>query len=244
MLERSLGKRNQEFQDSALLYQKRERQHGKDAWLIYESTIFDYERQFQGLFPDQVKKRSGGITQFIEQRRLQQRPVVALDLMSDGHVFRQWEADAALAVNLFDHRTDREKTIDTKDNHLEVVTGSIAIKPTWQAIDNWLKLHSPERGQFDLIMMRGGGPIEDIPSEPKLLYIYLQRLWDRLSPQDGLLLTQIPKEGLTVTEDWAHHVATLGLDAQFHADKVRDIQLNPVLKLMRHPNDPEQLPQL
>lgn len=80
-----------------------------------------------------------------------------------------------------------------------------------------------------------------IPSDPRLYYQLVNRLYRMLSPDGGTIYTQIPLAEWPVVqtiERWIDFVSqTQGIDSNY--DK-----LHSALTLTRHPDSPDNLPKL
>jgi hypothetical protein len=235
---------------------ERERvEKGKKPWGVYESSILVYEKEFAPLFATDPKpefaQEPRNISQFLLERRQQGLPRVALDMMSGTNALRGLDVEAGLAIALHDHRTPQQQSDDVTIHHVHMATGSLAEAKTWRRIDQWVK-QKTQRDTFDLIMARPVAPISQFYPETDgvnhdfaVPYTMVQRLWNRLSRDGGMLVAEVPELGWSRT---AHIIpswielckSTSGIDLTYaHPEKHM-----PMLKLMRRHDSPEKLPLL
>lgn len=215
-----------------------EKEKGDAHWKIIDSDLRDYETFFIPVFdyPD-------GIMPFMRERRRQHKPLVVLDLMSNGHPYVDMRTDATLAVCLHENRTEQRQVFERDRAHLTVLPGDAYEGSTWREIDIWLRKTAPNTHAFDLVTVRPVGPIKAVPEDPRLLYIMMQRLWQRLNPDGGMLLTQIPEHARKITERWSEKLRSSGITA-VHPLAHKEYSTLMMLKLIRKNNDPHRLPEL
>lgn len=212
----------------------------KEVWQSYKGSLRDYEDSF-----DVILSAMGirSFSRYINERQQEGRNIYIIDIMSDGEFLRQLPGiGGGLAVSLSDKRTP-EMIEKDKAKNIDVIVGDILLPKTWQKISQWLK----ERGiSFcDVAVCRGVGGVEVIPKEA---YTYvLSQMWSRLSPADGLLLTQVPERDETLARQWGEEVKQTGIEFYFQrrgptfVDNVRGTN-KPAIGLIKKQGSPEKLP--
>ena len=216
------------------------------TWAVYRSTAREYSDVFEDVLPEGVSD----IFEWVGNRRKAGKPLVAVDLMSEGMALRQLFPDAGLAVGLSDQRDVDDEEYD-RATRIDMITGDLLRTRTWQAIEGWLADHSPT-GKADLIMERGVGGLRNIPNDPKLYHVLINRLWNSISSDNGLLLLQSPAMSGEILQPWAKQVREkTGIAIQVATEpRVIDIggesfqldRLMPVLSMERKPEDPDIIP--
>lgn len=207
----------------------------KEGVLSYQSF---FGRVFETPFRD-----------FLIGRRQEGKNTFVLDLMSPGAVLHQLPIQGGLAVSLGDGRTDEEKMAD-RENGIDLATGNVLLIEPWKKIHSWLFQHNIDG--FDLILCRPDGGLDPsyIPEIKGVYYSLINRAWNVLSPDNGVLLTQVPyhlhylreysfSPGPVPKKEMDKWLQLL-LDSNIGVNY--DFQL--ALKLVRNPNSPQNLPVL
>lgn len=97
--------------------------------------------------------------------------------------------DRGLATGLADDRTTEIKDADTKAG-IDVLCGDLMAKRIWSEIDLWQRDNGIK--SFDLIVCR---PVDGIWEIAPVLYPYIfGKVWERLSDNGGLFVTQFSKD--------------------------------------------------
>lgn len=127
------------------------------------------------------------------------------------------------------------------------ITGDLLLSKTWSRVDQSMK----ERGikNFDIAIIRPEGPLQSASSELSesavrmntmsgILISILQRTWARLSPNEGVLLIQLPasmKWDRPIPR-WMKKLSEGKYDFSYHQYRA--------LKIIKHPDSPDTLPRL
>ncbi|MBI2410791.1 MAG: hypothetical protein HYV32_02790 [Candidatus Kerfeldbacteria bacterium] len=157
----------------------------KGKWGIYGEGKFSYTQTFEKLLDGR------SLDDLIREKREKTDTVVALDLMGEGQVLREVDIDAGLAVTLVDRRSSEKKQIDMEKD-IDMITDNVVYKSTWRQIEGWVARSTKKRG-LDFIFCRPIGGIYTLPKDDMDLYYYLvQQMWNMLSPENGMILSQAP----------------------------------------------------
>lgn len=98
--------------------------------------------------------------------------------------------DTGLCVTLVDERQERLRALDRR-LRIEVLCCDLTSKSAWVVIDK--KRREMGIDAFDLIVCRGVDAVAE-DAVPRALYPFLfSKIWGRLSHEDGLFMTQLPK---------------------------------------------------
>jgi len=168
---------------------------GNKPWAVYSSGLTSFGRTFEGL-PD------GNIVDQITP----ESNAYILEVMGDGQICRELDgAIGAMALTATDSRGETRKKFDEQYG-LELVAGNIALPSTWNQASNYIRAHN--LSGFDLVVSRpvGGLDLENSLNSPKIFQLLMQRMWERLRPDGGILLFQY---SLKNSFDPAKYVATL-----------------------------------
>lgn len=207
-------------------------------WKIYESFVGEYDETFS-------RALGTSISSFISGRK---SPVV-IDLMAPTFTLCQlftfakfFDRDRfGLAVSLSDGRTFIRKMLDASMG-VHQIAGDIMKSSTWREIDSKLKGR-----KADLVMERAVGGLDILPINPKLYAILINKAWQILSDQRGVMLLQTPhnavllEAGINIQELVSNlkakrvNVECFGLGAGTQNKRL-------VLKLVKTPGSPEKLP--
>lgn len=209
-------------------------QDGDDGgrWSIYGFTdIKNYESDFS-------KVLNGSTIHDLLKNR--QFPVV-IDLMAPSGVlatlFERFpdRQKLGLAISLSDLRNYEEKERDERLN-VKQIRGDLIRSSTWDEIEE--KLQGRKAG---LIMERALGGLHCIPSNSRFYAMLLNKAWSLLSKNNGVLIAQIPIKFETETGKWISGIINANnIDASI--DRVGVSTELMVIKLVKTPNSPEQLP--
>lgn len=205
-----------------------------DGWLEYGVGIEVYQETFS--------KVLGGINivDFVKGRH---HPVV-VDLMSPSEgladLFRQIsEPGLGLAVSLEDLR---RKETQRRDHRLNIyqLAGDVTKFSTWNAIDQKLK-----GKKADLIMERGKEGLVFIPVNKRFYAIIINKLWNMLSEEGGIMLIETPGfskdylENVMPIPKWIDYLKTKGIDAAYD---LGDWNHSGTLRVTKKTQSPKVLP--
>lgn len=154
-----------------------------DKWPnYYGSDIKSYQEEFNRIL------RGEKIVDFVKNRP---SPVV-IDFMGPSDtiasLFKRLPKDKpklGLAVSLEDRRSKRQVKRDEELN-IQQVAGDITRPSTWQRINEAL-----QGRKADLIMERAVLGLAHIPTNEKFYAIVINKAWQMLSDQNGMLLAQV-----------------------------------------------------
>lgn len=195
-------------------------------WTFYGSPLKAYEQTF-GSVLDGTSIRS-----FVSGKTF---PVV-LDLMSPSETLRDLFMDIrdrdkiGIAVSLSDHRANYAKRVD-KRLGISQIAGDITRSSTWDEIVTKLGGR-----KADLIMERGSLGLIYIPQHPKFQAIMINKLWDSLSSNNGMLLLQVRYSNLV--KKWVDYLGNKNIKACFRFG----VDIFPSLRIDKKPNSPSELP--
>ncbi len=170
---------------------------GGEVWTHYGELVFDYDEAFSEVL---TAFNYSSIRNILSERKVRDLGTNILDLMGGSASFlrdlkrpRRAEdtpspLETGLCVTLVDGRGQKIKDLDEKLN-IHVLPGDLTSKKTWDQLDQWQKQRKIEA--FDIIVCRGEGGLDYLP---EAFYPYLfGKVWERLSRDDGLFITQLPK---------------------------------------------------
>lgn len=203
----------------------------RSSWGYTGSPISDYEASFGcpvGFFNDHMA-----------ERQALGRGLVALDFASEGQALRGISPlDAGLAVSLSDMRDDEGKRFDEEHN-ISHLSGDALSKGVWRNMHSWLEKKGAGENKFDVIICRPLGGMFGLPDFNSVHFFVLQNMYQLLSRDYGLLMTQVPFWRLRPSfVDYFEQLGrTEGVDVVF-GDSFS------TLVLEKHPNAPEVLPKL
>lgn len=191
------------------------------------SGVEEYEEAFETIL--QPGETLQGI---LEQWDPQQTTV--LDFMGYGEVLHELGVRHGLAVALTDARDAERK--EKHGSAITVVDGNILKSQTWHRIDEWLREQSQPDG-FKMILARPVAGINTLSSEPRILYAMIDRLYRRLSDQNGTILFE---GGIIMTEkfrEWATAISSAdGIDVRFYIHDNASLSLEDILASARQGN--------
>ncbi|MCW1930164.1 MAG: hypothetical protein KIH62_002500 [Candidatus Kerfeldbacteria bacterium] len=227
-----------------------ETREGAKRWYIYRRLSSDYEREFENLFFER-----DGIRRFVSERKNKGLPVVIGDFMSDGHALSGFLPDAGLAISLRDNTNERIRA-EYVAAHISVLEGDLSHAAAWREIDRWLDVQAPDSKKFDLILCCPHGPMTLFSDDPRFLFVFLQRMWRRLNPDGGMLLTQVPRSFSYLLESWERTLHIQGIDVLSDMSMLKHprfvpkqdffspqyVEISPHIRIDRKISDPERLP--
>ncbi|MBI4360117.1 MAG: hypothetical protein HY564_03420 [Candidatus Jacksonbacteria bacterium] len=207
-------------------------------WNVYGHESVPYEYTFKNLF------ENGEFTTFDDwatKRKEHGKPVFVLDLMGTGNFMNVY--DTMVAVTLFDMQD--KPPIGDKSKY--IIEGNIYTGSIWHKIERCINEH-----KFDLITCRPYGAFLHQTDKrfvkrhehayTTLYTMLLQRAYELLSFDDGLLLSEIPDMKAFNNEVISHYIELLtksGVKANYsQSDKERFYQF----KLEKNHDSPMKLP--
>lgn len=212
-------------------------------WGIRDGLQYPYEASFAEVLP------RGNLSQLVELSRQEIRKGLVLDFMGYGQVLRELPLTGGLAVALTDPRSKKNKESDTQRN-ISFVEGNVLRSSTWNEIKNWLAKQETDDQRFDLILSRPVRGLDALTNHHKVSIIILQRLWQLLSSQNGVLLTQFRKEvfDLNLVNRWVMLLnRTKGIKASLSLTRDPPCYpgaFKPAISLIKSEGAPEKLPLL
>ncbi len=163
---------------------------------------------------------------WVEYRRRKFGEVKVLDIMSQGGILRKLGVSGG-SVALSDKRTQSEKEIDKSESRF-LVFGDILSAGTWRKI----KDQTP-KGGFDLVLCRPIAGLKNLPANGELYTVIFQRMYEMLSNQEGILLTEYhPSQSKFVEESCNKLNKIQGIEAKSDSN---------TFSLMKHPEAPNSI---
>lgn len=228
-----------------------------DWWRISRSNSAGYNKRFHGLLSgdsDDIEllremtlasaltrafkemltfHRDNRLKAMVEEKKSRGR-VLALDLMGYGSVLRDLDIEG-VAVCLKDRRNLKEIASDD-DGGRTVIAGDIRSAQTWRKLHVYM-CEVADGAKFDFIFCLPIGALYKIPSE-RIFYEYcFGKLYSTLSPNGGILLSQVNGRMTSLAGEAARALNEIeGIDAAFQMS----IQ-GTAFMLTKHPNAPERL---
>lgn len=150
------------------------------CWNILFSDAQNYEETFSQVLGEDTLKS------ILE--RWNPSDTAVLDMMGYGEVLHDLNVQHGLAVALTDKRDKYKKT--KHGPAIDMVTGNILSAKTWRAIDDWLHIKAPDDHLFKLILARPEGGLQTLPQRADYGAVLIDRLYRRLSSQEGTMLVQ------------------------------------------------------
>ncbi len=210
--------------------------------VIFRSPLRDYCVNFVPLLngtsligPDYPEDLLANFVCKISDRRV--NPYV-LDVFADETVVRELVDDYGFAGGVAMALALKPKPLDKSEyKQTGLVTGNVLRRSTWRSLTD--KMKELDIPIFDLIISRGEGALVGLTDNPYVHYFLLQELWQRLNPDGGVMLLQIPHTKGMNLEDWAANVRKLGVPTG-----IGDDGLFPVAMMTRLPHSPRQFPRI
>jgi len=211
---------------------------GQD-WFVTHSSRADYQKAFDNVLHGRL------IHDSILARTMRSQQAFAMDLMGYGTAL-DMPMTGGLAVSLSDKRLVTQQQRDSQKN-IGHISGDVLKSTTWVEIEEWIKKNNTQDQGFHLIMCRPIRGIRHLTDRPEVHSVLLQRAWNVLSPDRGVLLTQTHTADSPYLPQWIDILnATPGIHADFHIPDHNQEEIYdtlPTLKLTRLPDAPEKLPQ-
>lgn len=178
--------------DIAEPYAVAESKGGRPPWIYYGSSLRDYEESYAGLHVPPYF--NGDVKEFLTQRRKPGEKITALDLMADAAVVRELRdegyIDQGLAVSLGDGRSQERRSSDAVKG-VHQLSGNLLERRTWQSIQSQAQQNGMKQ-QFDIVLSCSAGGYRTFPEEPYVYFSLLNRIWQLTSPENGLIIVQLP----------------------------------------------------
>lgn len=182
-----------------------------ESWWYYGRHIKEYQEEFRGIL---------GGDEIVNIVRDRPSPVV-IDFMglSDtlASLFKKLPKEKPrfwLAISLEDKRNKRKRKRDNMLN-IEQLAGDITEASTWREINARL-----QGRKADLIMERATMGLAYIPIHPKFYSIAINKAWQMLSEQGGMILAQVPSSEMLHSHNipfkkWIEYLRENGIDASY-----------------------------
>jgi len=185
-----------ELKKNQYLREKIEKKEGR--WPVSESSIEDFEQDFQQLLETDQEEGRMGIRFLVRERQRQDHKPIVLDLMGDGEAMRgiantrfiQRKGMHGLSVTLNDLRDADAMQADQKQD-LDVLEENLLTGKGWRAIRHWL-VEIDEQAKFDVILSRARGGLHAIGESPRTAFSLLNRAY-RLLEKGGVMILEIPE---------------------------------------------------
>ena len=196
-------------------------------WKIYDSSLKKFAETFSSVLPDSYtdiieepgfvkpQEYANAFKKYIENTLRKNRHRSAIEFGGSGSKlfseFSKGYFEKTLGVSLEDIRTDKEKRIDSENNHNIFVGDILNTKDT--NFDHYL--HDDLKiEKVDLIISRMMGPLDGLAKNPLLLERVIQK-WYQLLNQNGIIFLQF--------EFFDKHLPTN------HHDAFLDVEFNNTL---------------
>lgn len=211
----------------------------EDSWPINGEDIDSYESDFRYVL---------GGTHIVDIVKGKSFPVF-VDIMGPSDTLADLSRQIpnkpkfGLAVSYVDKRSDQKKIEDEKLG-IKQIAGDIMRAETWEKINKEL-----DGKKADLVIERAVMGIEYIPKNAKLYAFLINKAYELLSDNGGVLLVQTPgEESLTKSgvdiERWVEYLNKNNINAVCKLDERRaDLPYKwRVLKIVKTPDSPKNLP--
>jgi hypothetical protein len=210
------------------------------CWGRYGSPLSDYEQTFGYSEPNPISA-------FIRKREVAGKSSLALDLFGEGTAIRDLSGKepglvGGLSLTLCDNRSEQRARLDAERN-LHVVGGDIFRGSTWHKIHAFLDSIPIEDNKFNITLYRPILGDFNVPAHPAIRGFLLQKVYETLSEDGGVLLAQ----GLKILHEsdlyrWTEMINnTPGLQVEFNCENPDS---NNVMKLTKTKGAPAKLPLL
>jgi len=150
----------------------------------WNSDVFEYRCVFGSVF-------SIWFNDFLDKRRNEGK-VYALDLMSTSAMLTGLKIDGGVAVGL-GNITNELSEEQMRERNITYIAGNLLKIQPWNSIKDWLGRNNADG--FDLITCRAnlsGCHSEYVPRFPSVYYALLDRAWNLLNKNGGVLLVDAP----------------------------------------------------
>lgn len=212
------------------------------GWYTYDSSILAYMLDFDPVLKD---------LNLIDFLRNRENPVV-VDFLASPAAIRDLIKVAGvnlkqgIAVGLKDIRTPNERAQDMIQGLVQV-SADITDKETPKEIGEIL-----DGAKADLVIQRGRAGVSELPATRRFYNNSRRHLWEMLSDDNGLLVTQVHREAVLRANGidmahWTEEVKSMGVDVQYVPGvQVRKRTLRQdcfgLLRLIKTPTSPSKLP--
>lgn len=173
-----------------------------NIWGRYEGKVDEYDRSFSEIL-DALGFES--LRDWMKQRKESGLTTHILDVMGGNGAFLRDASidrkniagylinpyyDKSLVITLVDETLNREWYQENNAKRgISIIAGNITSGGTWQAVAQWLE--SQEIPAFDLVVCRGIGGIDYIPTP--LYKILLEKFYRITTNKEGVILSQIDR---------------------------------------------------
>ncbi len=167
--------------------------HERDGygWPIMGRGFREYEDSFAPVFYSNIHT-------VLEEKQAKGEPTAMLDFMGFGAMFYEAQRENpnpafshGISVSLNHWRKEAKHPV-TENQRIAHVTGNVLYEATWQTLNNVMRMLGESRFGIIIWAAAGGVNEEFITSRPDIFQEILQRLWARLSKQNGMLLVEVP----------------------------------------------------
>jgi hypothetical protein len=167
------------------------------GWDISQGNLESYTTTFRRLLEGKT------FGELIAMRKLQGKKAYVADYMGYGFVIRGLnESDGGVALALSDPREDKSyqnlKRSDQRSN-ISQITGDIQNTVSWEKTTAWLR--GQEEQSFYLSFLRPNGALGLLQEDLDLNAWLLQKIWERMSPDGGLLFAEFSPQVTSLMGD-------------------------------------------
>lgn len=212
-------------------------------WKVHDSGEYPYKASFAEVL------REKDLFQLIKESKKKTGKAFALDFMGYGQILRELPIDGGVAVALGDPRNEYMRELDLERN-IHFVEGNVFHRKTWNEMQRWLDKQETDDGKFDLILSRPVRELDDLTNNKGINVVLLQRGWQMLSSNGGVLLTQFLEQVFepSLVEQWIRLLnQTPGIKAEYSFIRnpaCPPIAFRPVISLIKSEGAPTKLPLL
>lgn len=212
-----------------------------EKWTFWNSSPFDYELTeggisvFKTVLPE-------GISGFVNERKAKGQKVYVADLLSTPAMLTHLDIDGGVAIGLGNPPLEEFQHVMTQKD-ISYISGNVLTRKPWIDLNKWRIKH--EIPGFDLIISRAQMHPRHhrfIPNHPKVYFSLLNRAWQLLNPNQGTLVSDIPKFEPEASVDNGE------IEKWLKALEQNNIEFKYseyfAIKLVRHQNSLERLPSL
>ncbi len=220
-----------------------EPQNDYDRWKVRDARAHPYGASFAEVLPGE------SLSHLIESSRQRTGKGLVLDFMGYGQALRDLPLTSGLAVALGDPRSEQEKQWDARRN-IAFVEGNVLKRSTWNEMQRWLDKQEVDDKKFNLILSRPVRGLDNLTDHKGVNIVLLQRGWQMLSSQNGVLLTQFLEHVFEpeLVDRWVRFLnQTKGIKASYSLRRnpaCEPITFRPALSLVKGEGAPEKLPLL
>lgn len=167
--------------------------------------------------------------------------------MGNGSVYRTLpesaRPDYIFAITLIDERNEEQKQEDLKKN-IYIIEGNVALPSTWKKLDNLRQKLGISSIQHCYARPLNG--METIPDNPWFLLYLANKIYKLLDCDGGIFISECPRGTGNEILNWVRNANNQGLDTEamiIFYDRSY-LQIRPAIKIVKHLDSPEELPQL